>query len=73
MLLVQQNWHAMDSAEALTTLDSNPQGLSQSEIIDRLDKYGPNQLAQPEPTSAILRFLSQYNDPLNYLLIVLHS
>ena len=59
----------MDSAEALTTLDSNPQGLAQSEIIDRLNKYGPNQLEQPEPTSAILRFLSQYNDPLNYLLI----
>ena len=34
-----------------------------------MQKYGPNQLEQPEPTSAILRFLSQYNDPLNYLLI----
>ena len=59
----------MDNAEALATLDSNPQGLAQSEIIDRLEKYGPNQLEQPEPTSAILRFLGQYNDPLNYLLI----
>ena len=59
----------MDSAEALTTLDSNPEGLAQSEIIHRMEQYGPNQLAQPEPTSAILRFLSQYNDPLNYLLI----
>jgi Ca2+-transporting ATPase len=59
----------MDNAEALATLDSNPQGLAQSEIIERLDKYGPNQLEQPEPTSAILRFLGQYNDPLNYLLI----
>ena len=67
--MVQRNWHAMDSAEALATLDSNPKGLAQKEIIDRLEKYGPNQLAQPEPTSAILRFLSQYNDPLNYLLI----
>ena len=69
MLLVQRNWHAMDSAEALSALDSNPQGLAQNEIINRIERYGPNQLAQPEPTSAILRFLSQYNDPLNYLLI----
>ena len=69
MHLVQRNWHAMDSAEALSALDSNPQGLAQNEIINRIERYGPNQLAQPEPTSAILRFLSQYNDPLNYLLI----
>ena len=69
IVVVLQNWHAMDSAEALSNLNSNPQGLAQSEIIERLDRYGPNQLAQPEPTSAILRFLSQYNDPLNYLLI----
>ena len=34
-----------------------------------MQEYGPNQLEQPEPTSAFLRFLSQYNDPLNYLLI----
>ena len=34
-----------------------------------MQKYGPNELEQPEPTSAFLRFLSQYNDPLNYLLI----
>ena len=34
-----------------------------------MQKYGPNQLDQPEPTPAFIRFLSQYNDPLNYLLI----
>ncbi|MGB0475246.1 MAG: cation-translocating P-type ATPase [Candidatus Poseidoniaceae archaeon] len=67
--MVQQNWHSMDTDEVLSVLDANPNGLTQSEIHSRMQKYGPNQLEQPEPTSAFLRFLSQYNDPLNYLLI----
>ncbi|MBM53581.1 MAG: hypothetical protein CMB36_00930 [Euryarchaeota archaeon] len=67
--MVQQNWHSMENDEVLSVLDASPNGLNQSEIHKRMQKYGPNQLEQPEPTSAILRFLSQYNDPLNYLLI----
>ena len=67
--MVQQNWHSMENDEVLSVLDANPNGLNQSEIHKRMQKYGPNQLEQPEPTSAFLRFLSQYNDPLNYLLI----
>ena len=67
--MVQQNWHSMENEEVLSILDASPDGLKQSEIHARMQKYGPNQLEQPEPTSAILRFLSQYNDPLNYLLI----
>ncbi len=59
----------MKNEEALSVLDADLNGLSQSEIHARMQRYGPNQLEQPEPTSAFLRFLSQYNDPLNYLLI----
>ena len=67
--MVQQNWHSMKNEEALSVLDADLNGLSQSEIRARMQRHGPNQLEQPEPTSALLRFLSQYNDPLNYLLI----
>lgn len=67
--MVQQNWHSMDNDEVLAVLDASPNGLTQNEIHSRMKKYGPNELEQPEPTSAFLRFLSQYNDPLNYLLI----
>ena len=59
----------MENDEALSVLDANPNGLTQSEIHTRMQRYGPNQLDQPEPTPAFIRFLSQYNDPLNYLLI----
>jgi len=44
-------------------------GLSSTEAAKRLEKYGENKLREPVKTSAILRFLSQYHDPLNYLLI----
>lgn len=67
--MVQHEWHSLGSDEVLTVLDASPNGLTQAEISARVKKYGPNQLEQPEPTSAILRFLAQYNDPLNYLLI----
>jgi len=44
-------------------------GLSSTEAGKRLEKYGENKLREPEKTSAFIRFLSQYHDPLNYLLI----
>jgi Ca2+-transporting ATPase len=44
-------------------------GLSDSEVITRRGKYGENKLAEPEQVPGWKRFLSQYNDPLNYLLI----
>ena len=39
------------------------------EVLARTQRYGLNKLAEPEKTPAFLRFISQYNDPLNYLLI----
>lgn len=63
-------WHDLESADILLELDSNLDGLGQSEVISRQEKYGFNKLQEPEKTSALMRFLSQYHDPLNYLLIL---
>ncbi len=62
-------WHAMSSEDTLTKLDTPLGGLSSSEASKRLVIHGENKLREPERTSAFLRFLSQYHDPLNYLLI----
>lgn len=62
-------WHDLNSDEIIHTLDTKQDGLSDAEVLGRREKYGRNKLKEPEKTSAILRFLSQYNDPLNYLLI----
>ena len=62
-------WHAMSAEECLVEQDSSENGLAMEEVLLRTQRYGMNKLAEPEKTPAFLRFLSQYNDPLNYLLI----
>ena len=62
-------WHDLETEDILLELDVNLDGLSPSEVVERQEKYGFNKLQEPVKTSAIMRFLSQYHDPLNYLLI----
>jgi len=62
-------WHDLNSDEIIQTLDTNLDGLSEQEVQSRRSLYGKNKLKEPEKTSSLLRFLSQYHDPLNYLLI----
>ena len=63
------SWHDKDFEDVLLELDTPIEGLSSQEAQSRLDKYGQNKLAEPEKTSAFMKFLSQYHDPLNYLLM----
>ena len=62
-------WHTESNEDVLLEFDTPLGGLSSSEAAIRLEKYGENKLREPVKTSAILRFLSQYHDPLNYLLM----
>ena len=62
-------WHTKSGEEVLSEFDTPLSGLSSIEAESRLGKYGENKLREPERTSAFIRFLSQYHDPLNYLLI----
>lgn len=62
-------WHTKSGDEVITEFDTPLGGLSSKEAEIRLEKYGENKLREPEKTSAFIRFLSQYHDPLNYLLI----
>ncbi len=63
------SWHDLDSEKIIQKLDTQLEGLGEDEVSKRRELYGKNKLKEPETTSAIIRFLSQYNDPLNYLLI----
>ena len=62
-------WHNISTDEAMTELEVTKSGLSADEVNLRRSKFGENKLAEPEQTPGWIRFLSQYNDPLNYLLI----
>lgn len=66
---MNDNWHNLEPVEAMIELDVKRSGLSDSEVTSRRLKYGDNKLAEPERVPGWKRFLSQYNDPLNYLLI----
>jgi Ca2+-transporting ATPase len=62
-------WHELSPKESLIEQDSSESGIDMDAVLQRQESYGLNKLAEPEKTPAFLRFLSQYNDPLNYLLI----
>ena len=56
--------------EVLQELDVNPStGLTSEEAGQRLIKYGPNKLAEKKKTPLFLVFLSQFNDPMIFILL----
>ena len=66
---MQEHWHNLSTDESLAMQESSESGISVDEVVRRQKRYGMNKLAEAEKTSAFLRFISQYNDPLNYLLM----
>ena len=66
---MEEYWHNLSIEDSLVAQQSSESGISSGEVIKRRKRYGSNKLDEPEKTSAFLRFISQYNDPLNYLLI----
>jgi magnesium-transporting ATPase (P-type) len=64
-----EHWHTLSPEDALARLDSDEQGLSDTAAGERLERYGPNLLPEPKRKSALLRFLSQFNDILIYVLL----
>ena len=68
-IMQDEKWHTLAIDDCVTVLDSSTEGIRPSDVTKRQQKYGFNKLAEPEKTSAFMRFISQYNDPLNYLLI----
>lgn len=66
---MDEHWHNLSIADSLVAQQSSEHGISVDEVISRRARFGENKLDEADKTSAFLRFLSQYNDPLNYLLM----
>jgi len=64
-----EEWHALESSEALKQLDTSKSGLSSTEANNRLKEYGPNQLATGKKTSPVTIFLSQFKSILILILL----
>ena len=64
-------WETKSSKETVKTLCSNAEvGLTLQEAKERLEKDGPNELAEEKKESLLLIFIKQFNDPMIYILIV---
>ncbi|MEF8938153.1 MAG: HAD-IC family P-type ATPase, partial [Halovenus sp.] len=63
-------WHATSTDEVLSALAVDESGLSADEADRRLTESGPNDIHEAERASLLDLFLSQFRNPLIYLLIV---
>ncbi len=67
---MKKEWHILKETEVLQALNSDADnGLQADEAINRYKKYGPNLLSVKKTKSALMRFLSQFNQALVYILL----
>src|SRR5215813_4946728 len=63
-------WHAMAVDEVVRRLTTDiEKGLDAGEASSRLQKYGPNRLPEGKKRGPFMRFLSQFNNILIYVLL----
>ena len=63
------DWHSKGLDQVMRELEGRPQGLTNREAAQRLERVGPNQLAQPEPPALLIRILGQLKDPMILVLL----
>lgn len=64
-------WHNLPSDELFTTLGTDAeQGLTENEAQRRIDTVGPNRLTPRRGKGVLGLFLSQFNQPLVYILLL---
>ena len=67
---LDRQWERLSIPEVVASLNSNSTaGLTQQEVAKRQERFGSNQLTPQKKTSAWMRFLQQFNQPLLYILI----
>ena len=63
-------WHAVAVEDVVKRLATDVgKGLEANEAAKRLQKYGPNRLPEGKKRGPLMRFLSQFNNILVYVLL----
>jgi P-type Mg2+ transporter len=68
--LSSDDFLSLPAEELLNRLKTSPQGLSSEEAQERIEIYGPNELARKKKRAAILNFLSRFKSPLVIILMI---
>lgn len=63
-------WHMQQTEEVFKSLRTSINGLSGEEARLRLEKYGPNKLAEEERPPILETILHQFKSPLIYILLI---
>jgi magnesium-transporting ATPase (P-type) len=63
------NWHLLSGHHVIEAVRSSRDGLPSDEARSRLSQYGLNQLRERKGTSAWMRLLLQFHNPLIYVLL----
>ena len=63
-------FYAMSGEETLSALGSTEQGLTSEEAMERLARYGPNELSEGRKISPLRIFLDQFKDYMVIILII---
>ncbi|HYO43809.1 MAG TPA: HAD-IC family P-type ATPase [Candidatus Limnocylindrales bacterium] len=67
----ERPWHALEVAQVLAAREVDPRtGLSTAEVLRRRATFGPNTFTEQRRESALRRFLRQYADPMQVVLLV---
>lgn len=69
-LLTSEDVVSLQTDELMARLNASPQGLSTEQAAERLEVYGPNELAREHRHSALKEFLSHFKSPLVIILLI---
>jgi calcium-translocating P-type ATPase len=62
-------WHALPEIEVVKRLESSPDGLTDTQVLERQREFGRNVLPAKKPPTALVIFLHQFLSPLIYVLL----
>ncbi len=64
-----QIWYDKSGEQALSELETPPEGLSEAAAGERRSRFGPNRLPEPPRRNVILRFMTHFHNVLIYVLL----
>jgi Ca2+-transporting ATPase len=63
-----KDWYRLSPREALSTLDTDADGLSDEQAQQRAERFGPNRIREEQQVSRLRILLQQFRSPLVYVL-----